>query len=209
MKSTIIDISWPIKPSMTTYKNNKPVTFTPLKNFPQDDVRDSLIALNVHTGTHVDAPSHFLEEGSSIEGFSLDQLIGKAVVIDLTNVEEKITAKNLQAYSLTKNDIVLLKTKNSLRNADESFDFNFIYLAPCAASFLAQQGVKAVGIDYLGIERNSPNHETHSILLEQQIPIIEGLRLDHVAAGSYQFCCLPIAIEGLEAAPARAILIAP
>ena len=203
----IIDISWPISPTMTSYKNNKPTTFTQLKEFATDGVRDANIQLNTHAGTHIDAPAHFLATGTTIDHVPLESLIGSAVVLDLTNVEEAITDHDLQAHVFAAGDIVLLKTKNSALLAKAPFDFKFISLTASGAALLAARGVKAVGIDYLGIERNQPNHETHTILLEQQIPIIEGLRLGQAAPGRYQFYCLPLAIVGLEAAPARAILI--
>jgi arylformamidase len=203
----IIDISWPISPTMTSYKNNKPVIFTRLKDFASDGVRDANIQLNTHAGTHIDAPAHFLATGKTIDQVPLESLIGNAVVIDLTNVQEAITDLDLQKHVFASSDIILLKTKNSALSTQATFDFKFVSLAPSGATLLATRGVKAVGIDYLGIERNQPNHETHTILLKKEIPIIEGLRLDQAEPGRYQFYCLPIAIMGLEAAPARAILI--
>jgi arylformamidase len=205
--SQIIDISWPISASMTSYKNNNPVTITHNKTFERDGLRDSALHLNSHTGTHVDAPSHFLEGGNSIDQYSLDSLVGCTVVIDMSHIEGGITDQDLHGHVVNPGEIVLLKTKNSQLEPTTQFDVNFAYLAPSAAALLVQHGVKAVGIDYLSIERNSPNHETHSALLSKNIPIIEGLRLGHVTPGRYQFYCLPLASVGLEAAPARAILV--
>ncbi len=105
------------------------------------------------------------------------------------------------------NSIVLFKTKNSLLECDALFNPVFIFLAPDAAQLLVEKQVKAVGIDYLGIERGQPDHATHVTLLAKNIPIIEGLRLKDIKAGSYFLCCLPLAIQGLEAAPARAVLL--
>lgn len=203
----IIDISWPISPAMTSYKNSKPTVFTPLKSFEVDGVRDSNFTCNTHTGTHVDAPSHFIKNGNSIDQIPLDRLIGAATVIDVSNVDGPITALVLQREIIHAGEIILLKTKNSALSPSAPFNFDFVFLASSAAAWLAQHGVKAVGIDYLGIERNDPTHATHTILLEKNIPIIEGLRLEHVTPGRYQFYCLPLAIIGLEASPARAILI--
>ncbi|MCF7899726.1 cyclase family protein [Candidatus Babeliales bacterium] len=203
----IIDISWPITKNCTEYKNKKTVQFEFLKNFDQDNVRDSIITLGSHTGTHIDAPAHFLENGKTIDQINLEKFIGKAKVLDLTHVQEKITEQNLDQFYIVKDDIILLKTKNSLLSETQNFEPNFVYLEKSGAEFLAKKEVKTVGIDYLGIERNQPDHETHKILLEKEIVIIEGLRLKDATEKEYFFYCLPIFTVGLEAAPARAILI--
>lgn len=203
----ILDISWPISEEITAYKNRKTVCFTHTKNFEADGVRESTIQLGSHTGTHVDAPSHFLENGGSINKYSLATLCGLCVVFDLMDVEEKITKEDLQDLEIKNNKIVIFKTKNSMLGSNAAFNPGFVYLDPSAAQYLAQHHVKAVGIDYLGIERNSPKHETHTALLEKNIPIIEGLRLKNIIPGEYTLICLPLNIIGLEAAPARAILL--
>lgn len=203
----IYDISWPISPSMTAYKNNKTVIFDKKKEFDPDKVRDSAITLGSHTGTHVDAPSHFLRDGTVIDQISLDRLIGKARVIDCVLVTNAIQPKDLLDQDIAEGDIILLRTANSASDPNGAFNPEFIYLSPQAAEFLAQKRVKAVGIDYLGIERGDPEHRTHTTLMHADIAIIEGLRLEHVPAGSYFMICLPLAIIGLEAAPARAILM--
>jgi len=204
---TIIDISWPLTLNVTGYKNRTELSFTALKSFGTDKVRLSSCTLNAHAGTHVDAPSHFLAHGDSIESFSLEQLCGRAQVIDLTMVEDSITAAHLQSFSIKKDEIVLLKTRNSSLPPTGSFAYDFVYLSQSGAAFLQDMGVKAVRIDYLGIERDQPNHQTHTILLQAHIPIIEGLRLASVVPGWYTLYCLPLALHGIEAAPARAILV--
>lgn len=204
----IIDISWPITTSMTSYKNSKPITIIAHKNFVEHGVRDSGITLNSHTGTHVDAPAHFLEHGESIHQMPLTTMIGICRILDVTHVDTKITAEDLMPYNIQAGEIILLKTKNSLLSPEALFDTNFVYLATSGARWLADQKIKAIGIDYLGIEREQPDHETHCILFEQKITIIEGLRLKGVIMkDTYVLLCLPLALEGLEAAPARAILI--
>lgn len=204
----IIDISWPISLQMTSYKNNKPITLTQTRSIESNGMRETHISLDAHTGTHVDSPNHKLIDGKTIDQIPLERLIGKAVVIDLSHVESEITNQDLENYNFDTENIVLLKTKNSTLSAEALFNTEFIYLGASGAHYLAQKKVKAVGIDYLGIERNSPNHATHTTLLSQNIPIIEGLRLGQVSAGIYDFYCLPLSIIGIDAAPARAILIA-
>jgi arylformamidase len=205
----IIDISWPISSATTGYKDKKVVNVTDVKNFNKDGVRETNITVSSHTGTHVDAPSHFLKDGKTIDQINLDRLMGQAIVIDLSNVTDAITREHLLAHAsvINKNDIVLLKTTNSLTQPTEPFTPHFIYLHVSGARYLAEQQIKAVGIDYLGIERSQPNHETHTELFTHDVVIIEGLRLGHVKPGRYEFYCLPLAVIGLEAAPARAILL--
>ncbi len=203
----IIDISWPITEDITAYKNRRMVKFDYTRNFEEHQVRESIITLGSHSGTHVDAPSHFLPTNNGIETIVLNQLMGPARVIDMMQVCDGITKDDLAVHEIKKDEIILLKTRNSMRHATESFDAEFIFLEKSGAAYLASCGIKCVGIDYLGIERNQLAHETHAALLAHNIPIIEGLRLEHVLPGEYTLICLPLAIVGLEAAPARAILI--
>jgi arylformamidase len=205
----IIDISWPISPTVTEYKDRRTVRFEAAKTFEKDGVRESVISMNVHTGTHVDAPAHFLQHGSTIDRTPLISLVGPCVVLDCTDVKDVITAEHLERYAdlCSAGDIVLLKTINSDEPASGVFNKNFVFLAGSGAQLLADLEVKAVGIDYLGIERGQADHATHEILLSQNIPIIEGLRLAAVQAGNYFVCVAPLLVQGLEAAPARAFLI--
>ena len=203
----IIDISWPISEKMTEYKNRKTVARVHTKVFETDGARESTIAMHLHSGTHVDAPAHFLRDGASIEQLPPSHYIGPCRVLDLTNVQEKITAADLNTYALHAHEIILLKTKNSALTTDAPFNPGFIYLDASGARYFAEIKVKTVGIDYVGIERNQPNHETHVTLLTHSIGIIEGLRLAHVEPGSYFLICLPLLIPGADAVPARAVLL--
>lgn len=202
----IIDISWPISPRMTSYKDKQVVAIEQTKVFERDTVRETLITLSSHTGTHIDAPAHFLKDGISIDTLHPLSCVGPAQVFDMTHVDECITKEDLNQVEIT-TDIVLFKTKNSFRSATEPFDYNFIYLAASGAEVMIEHNIRAIGIDYLGIERKQPGHETHKIFMQRTVPIIEGLRLQEVSAGTYFLWCLPLYLPGLEAAPARALLI--
>jgi len=191
---------------MTTYKDKKNIQIEKIKSFAQDNVRENKISLSMHTGTHIDAPSHFLQNGKTIEHTNLETINGPCSVFDLTHVTEKITQQELEKLGIKTQSRVLLKTKNSFLQPTEKFNANFIYLDHSGAQFLAGLGILCVGIDYLGIERDQPNHETHTILLQKDITIIEGLRLGHVEAGAYTLMCLPLHTPNLEASPARALL---
>jgi arylformamidase len=203
----IIDISWPITEDITTYKNKKFVSITPIRKFESDGVRESTIMLWSHTGTHVDAPAHFIDNGATVNAIDLRALVGSCSVLDMTNIAERITVSDLEKHEILAGDIVLFKTKNSNKLATAQDNQDFVYLDAEAAKYLVMCGVRAVGTDHLGIERGQPNHETHINLLGAGIIIIEGLRLLDVPAGRYFLCCLPLAIQGGDAAPARAVLL--
>ncbi len=203
----IIDISWPISEAITAYKDQKTVQCTQIKTFAKDGSRESAICFSAHTGTHVDAPSHFLRDGKTIDEIHLDRLIGKAVVLDMLTIGDSITDEDLEGYEIDEGDIVLFRTANSAYGPADPFEKSFIYIHASGARYLMQKKIKAVGIDYLGIERGDPEHTVHTMFMKADIAIIEGLRLSHVQAGTYFLVCLPISVIGLEAAPARAILL--
>ena len=202
----LIDISWPAKNGMTEYKDRNSFLIKEIKDFKNDGVRESVISFHSHTGTHIDAPSHFLDSGTTIETTPLNAIIGNCRVIDFTEVQEKITAAELEKHGLKEGERILLKTRNSLHYPSDPFDLNFIYLSIDAAQLCAQKKIASIGIDYLGIERSHPQHEVHTILLSAGIVIIEGLRLAHIDSGTYQLICLPLLIPGCDAAPVRALL---
>ncbi len=200
----IIDISWPITEDMTEYKDRRSVS---VKTLSIDDpyVHESIFCFKSHVGTHIDAPKHFIKGGKALDQLQLDATIGQCQVIDMMQVEDKITQQDVASISIQA-PIVLFKTKNSLLKVTDPFKVNFVYVASDAAEYLVAQNIKAVGIDYLGIERNQPDHETHKAFLSHDIPIIEGLRLEHVEPGLYQLFCLPLRIMNVDASPARAVL---
>ena len=188
---------------MTTYKNRKDMWYTETRSWETDNVREASVNMGLHTGTHIDAPSHMLEDGTPIARG--DIIIEQCQVLDLTSVTNGITKEDLMKHNITA-PAVLLKTANSSLDPTEAFDPKFIYLEESGAQYLAEQNVTAVGIDYLGIERDQPDHPTHKILFNANIAIIEGLRLEAAESGTYQLICLPLALEGIDAAPARAVL---
>lgn len=203
----LIDISWPIAEAMTAYKDNRTVKLEPRKRFEKDAVRETLITLSSHTGTHVDAPAHFMRDGVTIDQIPLERLCGDAVVIDMTYVTEKITRADLVGLSIPENKIILFKTKNSSLDVTQPFTHDFVYIDYTAAEYLVEKRIRAIAIDYLGVERSQPRHETHIVFMQAGIPIIEGVRLAQVEVGSYKLFCLPLLIPGCDAAPARAVLV--
>ena len=203
----IVDISWPISEQMTQYKNKHAVHIEATKTFETDKVRETAVHMNLHSGTHIEASAHFLQNGITTEKIDLTQCCGRCQVVDLTFAEDSITDEHLSLLPIEGQSIVLLKTTNSELHNIAPFDPNFVYLSASGAEYLAEKKVRAIGFDYVGIERSQQEYATHRILMMHNIAIIEGLRLDMVHAGNYVFMCLPLAFVGLEAAPARAVLI--
>lgn len=203
----MLDISWPITAGMTEYKNRGSVKLAAIRTFEEHGMRETMLSLHSHTGTHIDAPSHFLRDGKSSEFVLLEALNGPCRVLDMTHITDCITQDDLVAHNIQEGERILFKTKNSARSATEPFDALFVYVAKDAAAYLATAQVACVGIDYLGIERNQPAHETHEILLGNNVVIIEGLRLQDCMPGSYQLWCLPLAVQGVDGVPSRAVLV--
>ncbi len=160
-----------------------------------------------HAGTHIDALSHVSEGGASIEGFNLERFYGSCRVLDMSECSEVITVEALEAKDIKPGERVLLKTKNSARGFDKFYD-DWVALTSDGAVYLAECGVALAGIDWLGIkQKGAPDNLAHTALLEKGIPIIEGLDLSKVSEGEYTLAAFPLAYQGIDGAPARAVLI--
>jgi arylformamidase len=199
----IYDISMPIFKGMPVYKN-KPEKQPLIQTAQTGYVSESRVQLDVHTGTHVDAPLHMVEGGATLETIPLERLVGPCRVINLTHVEDGINAVDLEGANIQENEFVLFKTKNS---AEDVFNFDFIYVKEDAAKLLVDKGVKGVGIDSLGVERSQPGHPTHKVLFGGDVIVIEGLRLKEVSEGEYLLVAAPLKLVGTDAAPARVLLV--
>ncbi len=204
----IIDISMKISQGMVVYEGDPPVRIEQVQNIPEDGVAVSKIRMGLHTGTHVDAPAHYIEGGETIDEVSPGSLVGDALVCDLTFVEGEIGRRDLEKFDIRENSIVLLKTRNSCLLKRKRFSRKFVCLGRDGADYLAEKNVKAVGIDYLSIEKFGHGRDcVHKKLLSNRILIIEGLDLENAGPGAYKIVCLPLRVKGGEAAPARCILI--
>jgi arylformamidase len=207
----VIDVSWPISEKMTVYKDRQEkrpvITQTRAITNEGPDAAESKLAFDSHLGTHVDAPKHFVKGGTSIDRVPLATYVGMCAVYDLTHVQEKITQADLEKLSISAGGIVLFKTKNSALAPEAPFNPDFVFIDAGAAAYLASRKIKAVGIDYPGIERSQPNHETHLALLRNNIGILEGLRLQHVAPGNYFVVAAPLSVKDGDAGLCRALLI--
>lgn len=202
----IYDISYKLTETIQVYKNipEKRPLFETVANHLDNHMHETVVHMNLHTGTHVDYPLHMIENGDTSDTENLSPLLGPCRVIDATACGDVISKEDLEPLDIQPNDFLLFKTKNSL---SEEFLFDFTYLDESGAGYLKEIGVRGVGTDGLGIERSQEGHPTHKILLSNGIIILEGLRLKDVPDGRYELICLPLSIEGVEASLARAILL--
>lgn len=202
-----IDISLPLSEQTVTYPNNVPLRREVLKNLAEHGVELSQLNLSTHSGTHIDAPRHFIKGGKGIDQIDLSQCIGPCKVIDCTYVEEFIREKDFEGTAIEKGDRIIIKTRNSSLIKDTEFTPDFVSVSLEAAQFLANKEVSLVGVDYLSIEaKGSLEHPVHKALLKHEITVVEGLYLEKVEPGEYQLICLPLNIVGSDGSPCRALL---
>jgi arylformamidase len=205
----VIDISVPNVPGMHVYPGDPVPETAPVRRIARGDVCNlTLLTMGSHTGTHVDAPYHFLADGPRLGDVALDRMVGDALVADLRG-RAAIDAAALADVALRPGDILLCRTDNSERWASPEFRRDFTYVTEDAADVLVARGVRAVGMDYLSIERfGSEDFPVHRRLLGAGIFVIEGLDLRAVDPGRYTLVCLPLKFPDLDGAPARAVLLA-
>jgi arylformamidase len=203
-----IDVSVPIKSGMVHWPDNPPVTVGKMLDMSCGDVCNvSTLSMGSHTGTHMDAPLHFVGGGKSLDLMPLEATIGPARLIE---IKDKISIKPaaLKSHRIRPGDRVLFKTRNSSRSwKSDRFDEDFVFISKEAAQYLVDCRVQTVGVDYLSVGGfRQDGVETHRILLGAGVWIVEGLNLSKVKPGRYQFICLPLRVVGSDGAPARAIL---
>lgn len=203
-----IDISVPLRDSMVHWPGDPPVTVKLVKDIEQGDSANvSVLSMGAHSGTHIDAPLHFIRQGTGIDMMPLGATIGKARVIEIKDTES-VKPEELLPHRLRRGERILFKTRNSSHvwQTDE-FVEDFVFISDDAARFLVERGVRMVGVDYLSV--GSYKHGgsyVHKTLLGGGIWIIEGLDLSRVIPGKYELICLPLRLVRGDGAPARAIV---
>ena len=206
----IYDVTVPISAQTPIYEGDPPIEFSVTASLEKGDAANvSHLCCGVHTGTHVDAPAHFIAGGKKVHEIELKKLIGAARVVELN---ENVTAIEPKHFGhLESVERVLFKTRNSdfWNEPEKGFRRDFTYITPEAARALVEKNIVLVGIDYLSVERfGAESFDTHLTLLENEVVILEGLDLREIAAGDYEMFCLPLAYIGAagDGAPARTIL---
>jgi arylformamidase len=208
MQADWIDVSVPVYTGMAHWPDNPPIVVERMLDMERGDAANvSKLSLGAHSGTHMDAPLHFLRGGAGIDTMPFTATLGPARVIEIHDTVS-IKPGELAAHAIQAGERVLFKTANSPRCwQTDAFVEDFVYIAADAAAFLAAQGVQTVGIDYLSVGGfRADGAATHQALLQAGIWVIEGLNLAQVQAGTYELVCLPIKLMNADGAPARAIL---
>lgn len=207
---TIYDISLPITPTLPVWPGDPPVRLSQPSHLERGDICTiTRLDMGAHTGTHLDAPAHFIRGGATVESLDLDALIGPALVVNAAGLGH-LTAEALEALAIPPGvQRLLLRTDNSAiwQRCQTAFAENFTAIEPSGAHWLVQRGVRLVGIDYLSVAPFDDGVPTHQILLGAGVIAVEGLDLSAIEPGEYQLVCLPIKIGGSDGAPCRAVLI--
>jgi arylformamidase len=206
----IYDVTVPITNTMPVWPGDPAVELTSKSKESRDKTHTVCVthlSMGSHTGTHIDAPFHMVDDGKKLEEISLEVFTGKASVLEILGARS-IGPAELAPFDLKGVERVLFKTDNSQHWNDGKFFEEFVYLEPEGAEILVQHGVRLVGIDYLSIDKfRSPSHPSHFVLLKKDIPIIEGLNLNAVPPGQYTLVGLPLNLQCADGAPARVILM--
>ena len=203
-----IDITIPIRNEMVHWPGDMPVRLEQTQFLERGDPYNlSTLAIGVHTGTHIDAPSHYLVGEKAIDAMPPDATIGPARVIEIDD-PVSIKVRDLHGRGIRRGELLLFKTRNSERQqGNDRFIKDYVYIGPEAARWLAGRKVRTIGIDYLSVGGYETDQaEPHEILLGAGIWLIEGLDLSAVAEGRYDLVCLPLRLVGAEGAPARAVV---
>lgn len=207
-RSPWIDITVPIRDGMVRWPDNPPVRVTRLWDLARgDDCTLTALSLGVHSGTHMDAPVHFLRGGKGIDAMPLAATVGPARVIEIHD-RQSIRPEELRPHRIRQGERLLFKTRNSPRCwRTDRFLKDFVYLSEAAARWLVARGVRTIGTDYLSVAGfESDTSAIHATLLRAGIWIIEGLNLTNVRPGRYDLLCLPLKIAHSDGAPARALI---
>lgn len=210
----IYDISTPIRNSMPIWPGDTPVELQQVSSINNgENTNVTQIQMSVHTGTHIDAPRHFINAGKSVDEIPLSKLVGSAFLMEIDQEVDLITAGILESHPhrdmLENHKKVLFKTRNSsepIKNPNNFYE-DYVGIDSSAASYLSQLKLDLVGMDYFSIASFEDLLQPHLILLKNEIVLLEGIQLEHIPEGIYRLYCLPLLIPGCDGAPARAILI--
>lgn len=204
--SHIIDISLPLTGKTIVYPGNPKVEIEEIKSASGNSTI-SRINFGSHSGTHIDAPKHSVIGGKTLDEIDISIFVGPCRVIDCQVDEFAVSLDTLKQKNIQHGERILLKTINSRRGYKTFYD-KYVFVSPEAATYLTDKQVLLVGIDYLSIkQRGSPDNSPHTLLLEENIPIVEGIDLSQVDEGEYFLVILPLKFIGIDGSPARAVLL--
>lgn len=202
-----IDVSVPLHNAMVHWPGDPTVAINPFKEIERGDSSNlSAISMGAHSGTHVDAPRHFISRGTGVDKMPVEAMVGRARVIEIKDAES-IRSDELQQHRIRRGERILFKTRNSSYVwQSDKFVEDFVYLSDEAAEFLVSRRIRLVGVDYLSVGGYKGGGFVHRKLLGNGIWIIEGLDLSRALPGKYQLICLPLKLVDGDGAPARAFI---
>jgi arylformamidase len=213
MAKKTFDISVPISTSSLIWPGDPVVTIRQMASiFDGAESNLSQIRMSVHTGTHIDAPAHFIEGGKTIGDITLEKLIGEVLVVEMGEAMAVITEQSLINHpkhrAIKRARKILFKTRNSKLWHEDPLVFkeDYVGIDTSGAEYLSKLDLDLIGIDYLSISPFNDLEKPHRILLGRDIVLLEGIDLYRVPAGVYQLFCLPIKLQACEGAPVRAVL---
>lgn len=207
----IYDISLTLSPDLPVWPGDPQIALELVESMDAGaHANVSRLSASVHSGTHVDAPHHFMNDGRTVESLSLDILTGPCFVLHLLDDVDAITADVLAHSTIPSGTTRLLfKTRNSTHWArnEKTFFSGFVGVTENGAEWLVEHRIILVGVDYLSVAPYRQSVPTHRILLGAGVVVVEGLNLTDVPQGDYLLYCLPLKLLGSDGAPARSILV--
>ena len=200
------DVTSPIFTGMTHWPGDPSISMERVKEKQEGDMANvSLLKMGTHTGTHMDAPLHFIQGAKDISQIPIDFMVGRGLVITIKD-PEKIRLAEIKDAGITEGMHVLFKTSNSAKDWTKKYMDDYVYMSREVANYLKEKKIKVVGVDYLSVGKEHNDVEVHLTLLGSGIWIIEGLRLQEVPSGEYDIFCLPLKLLNGDGAPARVLL---
>ena len=203
-----IDVTVPIRRGMVRWPGDPPVEVDRRLEIGRgSDLSISYLMMSSHTGTHMDAPLHFIQGGAPLDVMPLEAVVGPARIIEIRD-PDSIKPAELEEHDIKPGERLLFKTANSSERWEgKEFMEEYVHITPESARLLAERGVMTVGVDYLSVAAPGPEAaRVHVTLLSSGVWIIEGLYLGDAPPGECDLICLPLSVEGIEGAPARVIV---
>jgi arylformamidase len=200
------DISLNLSPETVRWVAAPPLEFVERRRINRgDETNASAVTMSVHSGTHVDAPFHFISDGATIDALPLERFIGPALV-HAVDAERYVTEEHVNAIDLGSATRVLFKTRNSGLLRKPAYDADFVAFSLGAARALVNRGVSLVGLDYLSVAHADEQVPVHRAFLDHGVILLEGIDLSEIEPGRYELICFPLRLRGSDGAPCRAVL---
>ncbi|NMB10939.1 MAG: cyclase family protein [Firmicutes bacterium] len=203
-----IDVTWILHSDLPVWPGEVRPVLDRVSTVEADGVQSTHLNLGAHTGTHIDAPRHFIAGGATIEEIPLEILTGPCLLVDCQGDGPLIEVSDLEGVSWEDVERVVFRTRSAFFPMEGDFRPDFVALSLSAAEFLVAKGIRLVGIDYLSVERFEANSKfpVHKALLGAGVVVIEGLKLRDLKPGLYELVALPLLLEGSEGSPARVLM---